>query len=185
MSSPSSRYGSKRSHGVSETFKPTKFDASSRSPAMHRQRHGVAAARRELVDVERQRIARLRRRAEVLEQLLGVEGEIRRRDHRDGVCTGLGRVLGEQDGVGGGLRAAMHGDLERSAGREEELGHALALLEVEEHALPGRPEREQAVDPVCARSDVGLEGARRAPRHERRQRSGDGPRSTADCIARP
>ena len=190
MSSPSSRYGSKRSHGVSETFRPTKFDASSRSSAMTVERHRVAASRRELVDVERQRIARLRSRAEVREQLVGVEREVRRRDHRDGVRPGLRRVLGEEDGVAGGLRAAVDGDLELSAAGEEELGHALALVDVEEHALARRPEREQAVDSVLSRGRrrTARRRPRRARRHRRRAASVQRRwfrAASADCIAPP
>ena len=57
-------------------------------PLDHRKRDRVPAARLELVEVERHRRAGRRSRAEVLEQLLLVEREVRRRDHRDRVGSG-------------------------------------------------------------------------------------------------
>ena len=57
-SSPSSRYGRNASHGESETFMPARFGARSRSRSIRSRRHRVTARARELVDVERQRVAR-------------------------------------------------------------------------------------------------------------------------------
>ncbi len=119
------------------------------------------------------------------DQLLGVEGEVRRRDHGHRVGAGLGRVLGELDGVGGRLRAAVDGDLEPPGGRrEEELGGALPLGDVEEDALARRAEGEDPVDsvtgekvevrPECVRVEVAASGERR---------EGGGDRSSQHCDA--
>ncbi len=83
------------------------------------------------------------------EELVRVEREVRRRDDRDRVGSDERRVLGERRRVGGRLRAAMDGDLEpRSGGLHEELGDAPPLVEIEEHALARRAEREDAVEAV-------------------------------------
>ncbi len=122
------------------------------------------------------------------DELVRVEGEVRRRDHGDRVRAGLGCMFGERDGVCGGLCAAMDGDLELAAARDEELGHPFALVDVEEHALAGRPEREQAVDAVRREEgDVRLEGALvelRAGAEERRQRGGDGSAQHRPTVSR-
>jgi len=73
------------------------------------------------------------------EQLIRVERKVRRPDHSDSVCPRLGGMLGELNGVCGVLRPAVDSDLELSAAGKEQLGRALALVDVEEHALPRRP----------------------------------------------
>ena len=114
-------------------------------PLEHLERHGVAAARGELVDVERQRRARGRGRLEVDVQLLGVEREVRRRDHGDRVGADLGGVLGELDGVGGRLRAAVHGDLEPSGGRRRGRARRRACA---------RPTSKRTPSPVVPRARI-------------------------------
>ena len=59
MSSPSSRYGSKRSHGCSETLRPGEVRDALAELLDHGERDRIAAAGGEAVDVERQRRARL------------------------------------------------------------------------------------------------------------------------------
>ena len=169
MSRPSTRYGAKRSQGVSDTFRPAKFGASSRKAAI------IAAGPRSRCAprTRRRRTAsgRMRRRlGEVREKLVRVEGEVRRRDHRHRVGTVRCRVLGELDGVGCVLRAAMNGDLQRAAAREEELGDALALRDVEEHALPRRPEARTPSTP-CEASKPTYGSKRPRPEPHRRRRA--------------
>src|SRR5204862_1615044 len=80
--------------------------------------------------------------------------------------------------VGGGLSAAVDGDLEPVAtGVDEELRDPAALVEVEEHALAGGPEGEDAVhavrgEEVDVRADGFLVGRRAAP-GQGSQRGGD------------
>ncbi|MDX6485806.1 MAG: methylglutaconyl-CoA hydratase [Gaiellaceae bacterium] len=61
---------------------------------------------------------------------------------------------------------------------QKELGNALALVDVEENAFAGRPEREHSGDPVGSeKREVGPESIlvdRRTTRQERGQRGGDG-----------
>ena len=75
-----------------------------------------------------------------------------------------------------------------SAARQEELGHALALLDVEEHSLACRPEREQAVDSVLREElDVGLERIlveHGAAARERCQGSGNGSAEHGPTVSR-
>ncbi len=93
-------------------------------------------------------MTRLRRFGEMPQQLPLVEGEIRRRDHRHGIGTRGGCVLCELRRVGGALGPAVHGDLQVAFRLEKELRDALPVLDVEEHALSRRPEREDPVDAV-------------------------------------
>ena len=119
------------------------------------ERDGIAARLRELVDVERQRRTGLRGRDEVCELRRLVEHEVRRPDHRDGLRPGLPRVRGERDGVRRRLRSAVGRNVESTGGGlDEEAESPLPLLDREEHALPVRPERENAVE---FRGDVPVE----------------------------
>jgi methylglutaconyl-CoA hydratase len=122
-------------------FRPQSLD--------HAERDGIAATRLELVDVERQGSARVRRREEVREQRLVVVGKVRRPDHGYRRGADLGRMLRQQDCVGGRLRAAVDGDVEGRPGRDEALGGAFPLLDGEQNALAGRSERQYAVEPAC------------------------------------
>ena len=140
-------------------------------------RDRVAAARLELVEVERHRGAGRGGRNEVREQLLLVEREVRRRDdrHRVGAC--LGRTGCERDGVVRRLRADVHGHLEPArSGFDERLGDLRPSRGREHDALAGRAEDEHAVEPVpgeeveIRRDRGGVEGA--VP--ERRHGGGDG-----------
>jgi hypothetical protein len=73
----------------------------------HRHRDRIAAALGVLVDVERQRRAGSGRGGEVLQQLLGSEGEIGRRDDRHGIRADV-RGVRRQDGrLSGGLGSAV------------------------------------------------------------------------------
>ena len=92
MSSPSRRYGSTFSHGLSETLSPRRFGTRSRSRSITAIGHGIAAARRELVDVERKRRARRRGSGEMRLERRCVQREEGRGDHRDGVGSRLRRV---------------------------------------------------------------------------------------------
>ena len=84
----------------------------------------------------------------MLQERALVELEVRRADHRDRVGTRLGSVRSERDGVGGGLGAAVDGDLKTGRRRrDEELECALPLLGAEQEALAGRAEGEQPVEP--------------------------------------
>ncbi len=123
------------------------------------------------------------------EQLLRVEREVRRCDHRHRVRARFRGMGGQLDRVRGRLRAAVHRDLQPTRrGRDVELRHALALIEPEEHALAGRAEREQPVEAVAGEEvDVRREGVLvedRAARRERRHGGGDGTsQHAADCTA--
>ena len=56
-------------------------------------------------------------------------------------------MLGERDGVGGRLRAAVDRDVHAPCGGlDEELGRAAALVDGEQDALARRAEREQPVE---------------------------------------
>ena len=111
----------------------------------HRQRHGVAAAGREGVDVERQRGAGERRRRQVLEQRPVVEREVRGCDHRYTDGAGLGRVRRQRGGVRRRLGAAVGHDREPAGGREIRLQRATALGRREQHALARGAAHERAV----------------------------------------
>ncbi len=174
----------------SETFSPARLGACSRRRRTRSGRDCVAARDRELVDVERERRAGAGRGGEVLEQRRVVELEVRRRDHRDRVGAGRGRVLGERDRVGGRLRAAVDGDLEPvPRGLDVELGDAPALGEREQDPLAVRPQREQPVEPaggeeVDDRPDPVLVDCGAAVA-ERRDRGGESSRQHArDSIGR-
>ena len=78
---PSSRYGENRSQGASETLSPARFGASL-AQRHDLDRHRVAAAGSERVDVERQRRAGRSGRREVALQRRPVEREVGRGDHR-------------------------------------------------------------------------------------------------------
>src|SRR3954466_6888119 len=94
------------------------------------------------------------------EQLLRVEREVRRCDHGDGVGSELGRLRGERRSVRSRLRAAVDGDLQATGGPlDVELGDATALVEIEEHTLAGRAEREEPVHAMAGEEvDVRREG---------------------------
>ena len=142
-------------------------------------RDRVPHARLELVQVERRGGAGAGRRSKVGDERVVVEGEVRRRDRGDAVDAERGGVLGEGDRVGGGLRSAVHNEAHvRVARAREELGRAAALVRAEEETLPGRPEREDPVEPAV-REKAGerlervlVEGI--AAGAERRDRSGEG-----------
>ena len=107
----------------------------------------VAAPSRELVHVERQGVARVRRADQVAGEFLGVEREVRRRDHGDGVGTRPLGVRRQRDRVGRGLGAGVDRHLEAGwPRRDEALGHRPAFGDGQQHALPGGPACEQAVD---------------------------------------
>src|SRR5439155_12408668 len=110
-------------------------------------RNRVAASRGELVDVERHRLARLRRGLEVRKQRPVVEREVRRADHRDGIGAEIGGMSSELDGLACRLGAAVDGDRELlRPSRQEELRGAAALRGAEQDSLPSRTEREQPVE---------------------------------------
>ena len=114
-----------------------------------RQGDGVTAARGDLVQEERRRRARGRDGREVARELLLVERVVRRGDGGDRIHSGAGRVLGEGDAVGGRLRAAVDDDGKPPRARlDEEVCGAPSFLERQEQALAGRPQREDAVEPV-------------------------------------
>ena len=70
----------------------------------------------------------------MLNQLVGVEREVRRRDHRDPGRARLCRMRGQRARLGGGLRAAMHDDPQRAG--------------CEQDPLAGRAEHQQPVEPA-------------------------------------
>ena len=88
-------------------LQPARFGAALAQPLEHRERHRVPAARRELVDVERQRVAGRAAAA------ANARAAPRRRARSTAARSPrprprrLGRVRGERDGVGGRLRAAV------------------------------------------------------------------------------
>ena len=144
------------------------------------------------------------------QQLLVVEAEVRRRDHGDGVGAVLGRPSGERDRVVRRLRAGVYRDLDPPGRRVDEGSRDLdPVCRREQHALAGRPEREQPVDavldekldvrpdragvqpPVAKRRDCGGERSlqhdghsklRAVPSNLRTERDGDVLRIT---LARP
>ena len=124
------------------------------------------------------------------EELVLVEREVRRRDDGDRVCTECCRVLGERDGVGSRLRATVHRDLQAPCGRfVEAFRHAAALVDGEQHALAGRPESEDPVEPVSGEEvDVSGEGGlvdRHAVARERRERGRDRSPQHAPTLESP
>ena len=144
MSSPSSRYGSKRSHGVSETFSPTKFAASSRSDAITGSGTGIAAARRELVDVERQRLARLAAAAVKCSSSSSASNA-----KYGGAITATASAPASAACSASATVSAVvcapqcTATWSRPRPRDEELGHALALLD-DRRARPRRSSRARA-----------------------------------------
>ena len=147
-SSPSIRYGAKRSNGASETLRPARFGRALAQREQHLDRDGVAARTLELVDVEGGRSAGGRGGREVVEQRPLVELEVRRADHGDRVDSGGGGVLDERQRVGGGLRPAMRRDLESARrGLDEELERTPPLGRVEEQPFSRRSEGKDAVEP--------------------------------------
>ena len=131
--------------------------------------HGdlVSTAAGELVDVERQGVARVGGGPEVVEELAGPEREVRRRDHRDGVGADLEGMGGEGDGVARGLRPGVDGDLEPlGPNGEERLRDVAAFLHREEDPFTRRAAREDAVDAAGHEEldqrgeGIGIEGAR-------------------------
>ncbi len=113
----------------------------------HRHRDRVAGPARELVDVERQRSARLGRRAQVLEQRGFVEREVGRRDHGHRVGPDLLRVRRERDRVRRRLGSRVDRDLEAvGASLDEAFGDADAFGGREQDPLAGRAADERAVD---------------------------------------
>ena len=77
-----------------------------------------------------------------------VELEVRRADDDGRVGAGLGRVRRQPHGLGGGLGAAVDGDLEPAVrGLDEELGGAPPLVLLEQDPFACRPEREDPVEP--------------------------------------
>ena len=111
------------------------------------ERNRVAASRSELVDVEGQRFAGLRRGSKVLEQRAIVKGEVRRADHRNRFGADVGSMCGQLDGLSGRLGAAVNRNREfvRPRGNEE-FRSATALRGAEQDPLAGRAEREQSVE---------------------------------------
>ncbi len=80
---------------------------------------------------------------------LGVELEVRRADHRNGIGAGGGGVLGERDRVGGRLRAAVRGDEQASGcGSDDRLEATTALVDREQHGLAVGSEGEHPVEPA-------------------------------------
>ena len=112
-----------------------------------RERNGVAASRGELVDVEGERLAGLRRGNEVRQERPLVESEVRRSDHGDRVGPEIGRVRGQLDRFARGLGAAVDGNRELiGPGRHEQLGRPSPLRRRQQNSLAGRPQREQPVE---------------------------------------
>ena len=77
-----------------------------------------------------------------------VQLEIGRPDHGDAGSPDRGGVLGELNGGCSRLRPRVHDHVERAL--DEELGHALPLVDAEQDPFPGRAEREQPVQPTRA-----------------------------------
>jgi len=154
----------------------------------HGHRDRVPRPPGELVDVERERAAGLGCRAQMREQRRSVEGEVRRRDHRDGIGADLLGVRGERDAVGRALSAGVDRNLEPiGASLEEPFGHAPAFVDREQDALAGGATGQHAVDAV-----VGEEAGERADRalvelapvsRERRHRRGDRPAEHGVMLA--
>ena len=115
-SSPSIRYGSTVLERLVRDLQPREVRRQLAQALDRGGRNRVAGPRAELVEVERERRARLGRRGEVRDDRLLVERVVRRPDHRDGVGADLRRVRGQRDRVGRGLRAAVDGDLEAVSG---------------------------------------------------------------------
>ncbi len=119
-------------------------------PLDHLDGDRVAASSGELVNVERQRIARVRRRPQVRQQFLGIQREVRRRDHRDRVGAVLQRVGGERHRVTRRLRAGVDRHLEPVGTlRHEALGEPPALVRRQQDALAGGAGHQHAVDTAC------------------------------------
>ena len=148
MSKPGSRYFSNALERRVRDLEPDDVRRVVAQPLEHGRRDRVPGRRRELVDVERQRRARGRGGEEVRVLRLLVELEVRRADDDDRIGADLGRVRRERHRVRGRLGAAVDGDLEPLVRRlQEEIGDAAALLDAEQDPLPGRPEREDPVEP--------------------------------------
>ncbi len=177
-SSPSSAYGSIALQGVSDTFRPARFGGGLAEALDHCHGDRVAGPARELVDVERQRSARLGRRAQVLEQRGFVEREVGRRDHGHRVGPDLLRVRRERDRVRGRLGSRVDRDLEAvGPSLDESFGDAYAFGRREQDPLAGRAADERAVDAALGEEagewtdgDLVQLGA---PVLERRHRCGD------------
>ena len=105
-----------------------------------------APALRVLVEVERQRGARRSRRRELLDQLRAVQGEIRRRDHGDGVRTELRSVSRQRAGLRRGLRAAVHDHPQTRSASDRQLGHAGALPDPPAGSLASHAEHQKPVE---------------------------------------
>jgi hypothetical protein len=89
------------------------------------------------------------------EQLVLVEGVVGRADDGDAVRAGLRGVRGERNRLGSRLRPAVDDDGEPPrARREEELRGALPLRGGEQDSLPGRPEREDTVEPAGGKNST-------------------------------
>ena len=77
-----------------------------------------------------------------------VEPEVRRPDDDDRVGADLGGVRRERDGLRSRLRAALDGHLQPAVGGlQEEVGDATPLASSRQDPLPGRPERQDPVEP--------------------------------------
>jgi methylglutaconyl-CoA hydratase len=124
----------------------------------HVQRNRVAAHRLELVEVEGGRGAGCRSAAQMLEECIGVEAEVRGADDGDRVRAGSRGVLGQRDGVRRALGAAMDGHLQGSLRGDEDLGRSPSLVGTQENSLPRRAKSKDAVEaPVGEEAQVGLE----------------------------
>ena len=124
----------------------------------------------------------MRRRLEVREQRPVVELEIGRRDHGHPGRLPFGRVLGELDRGERRLRTAVDDHVERAV--DEELGDAHPLLGVEQDALAGGAEREDAVE-AAAPEEVEVRRERVLVELVPASRSGVSAAAYVSAMARP